>query len=181
MEEIIIRDKSFSLSIGPDEIARRVQNMARKITADLKGTEPVFVVILNGAFMFASDLLKQITIPCLISFVKLASYSGTKSSGRVKQLIGLNEELKDKTVVIIEDIVDTGNTLSTIIKQIKSFDATEIKVATLLHKPDVYTQEHVLDYVGFSVPDKFLLGYGLDYDGQGRNLTGIYTEMEAFK
>lgn len=179
MEEIIIRDKSFSLSIGPDEIARRVNDMAKDISTDLKERELVFIIILNGAFMFASDLLKQITIPCLISFVKLASYSETTSSGTIKKLIGLNEELKDKTVVIIEDIVDTGNTLDAIIKQIRSFDAAEIKVASLLHKPEVYTHNYTLDYVGFRVPNKFLVGYGLDYDGLGRNLTGIYTELLA--
>ncbi len=175
MNTVQILDKKFSLSIPASEIQLKVGMIAEQINTELKANEVVFVVILNGAFMFASDLYKLITLDSRISFLKLASYSGTTSSGNVKQLIGLNESLKDMTVVVVEDIVDTGHTLDSIIKQLKGFDPAEIRIAALLHKPDAYLHKHKIHYLGFSIPNDFIVGYGLDYEGFGRNLDSIYT------
>jgi hypoxanthine phosphoribosyltransferase len=141
---------------------------------DLASKDPIFLGILNGAFMFASDLYKQLGFPCQITFLKLASYSGTQSTGTVKQLIGINRDLKDRVVVVLEDIVDTGVTLETIIRQLSGYQPAEIKVATFLHKPDATVKEVKLDYVGMKIPNDFILGYGLDYDGYGRNFKEIY-------
>lgn len=128
--------------------------------------------------MFVSDLYKNITIPSQISFLKLASYQGTSSSGNVKRLIGINENIENKTVVIMEDIIDTGNTLENIIKQLKGYEPADIKVATLLFKPEAYTKDIAIDYIGLEIPNDFIVGYGLDYDGFGRNLRDIYTITE---
>jgi len=175
MKTVQILDKKFSLSIPANEIQLKVEMMADQINSDLKDKAVVFVVILNGAFMFASDLYKLITLDSRISFLKLASYSGTSSSGNVKQLIGLNESLKDKTVVVVEDIVDTGHTLDSILKQLKGFEPAEIKIASLLHKPEAYLHNYKIHYLGFNIPNDFIVGYGLDYEGFGRNLDSIYT------
>jgi hypoxanthine phosphoribosyltransferase len=141
---------------------------------DLTDRDPIFLGILNGAFMFAGDLYKQLEFPCQISFLKLASYSGTYSTGSVKQLIGISQELKGRMVVVLEDIVDTGVTLETIIRQLSGYQPSEIKVATLLHKPEATLTEVKLDYVGMEIPNDFILGYGLDYNGYGRNFKEIY-------
>lgn len=175
MDTVQILDKKFSVSISANEIQMQIERIADEINSDLKDKAVVFVVILNGAFMFASDLYKLITLDSRISFLKLASYQGTTSSGQVKQLIGLNESLKDKTVVVVEDIVDTGHTLNSIIKQLKGFDPNDIKIASLLFKPDSFQYKYKIDYLGFSIPNDFIVGYGLDYDGFGRNLDSIYT------
>lgn len=175
MKTVQIIDKQFTTSIPANEIQIKIGQLAEKINEDLKDKEVVFVVILNGAFMFASDLYKKIDIESRISFLKLASYQGTTSSGEVKQLIGLNESLKDKTVVVVEDIVDTGHTLDSILKQLGGFEPAEIKVASLLFKPDSFQYDYKIDYIGFSIPNDFIVGYGLDYDGYGRNLDSIYT------
>jgi hypoxanthine phosphoribosyltransferase len=177
MEAIKIHDKTFTLSIGAEEIERAVQRLAGEIVRDFSGKDIVFVVILNGAFMFASDLIKHISLPCSISFVKLASYEGSRSTRKVKQLIGLNEVLRHKTVIVVEDIIDSGTTMDIILQQLTGFDAAVVKIATLLFKPDVYEYDYSVDYVGFRVPPKFLVGYGLDYNGLGRNLPGIYAEI----
>jgi hypoxanthine phosphoribosyltransferase len=174
MGNITLFDKEFSLFIPADKIQIEVQHIADRMNADLKDEDVVFLGILNGAFMFASDLLRKINFNVQISFVKLASYQGTTSIGAVKRLIGINEELKDKTVVIIEDIIDTGNTLESIIKQIKSFRPRQIYIATMLVKPNFYKKEINLDYVGFYIPGNFIVGYGLDYQGYGRNLRNLY-------
>ena len=175
MKTVQILDKKFTVSIPANEIQVRVEQMAEQINNDLNDRAVVFVVILNGAFMFASDLYKLITLDSRISFLKLASYQGTTSSGQIKQLIGLNESLKEKTVVVIEDIVDTGHTLESILKQLRGFEPDEIKVASLLFKPDSFQYSYKIDYLGFSIPNDFIVGYGLDYDGFGRNLDSIYT------
>jgi len=141
----------------------------------LADKNPIFLGILNGAFMFASDLFKHITIPCQITFLKLASYDGTRTTGTVKQLIGINQELKDRTVVVLEDIVDTGITLDTIIRQLNGYEPKEVLIATMLHKPEALQKDITLDYVGFEIPNEFVLGYGLDYNGYARNLPEIYT------
>jgi hypoxanthine phosphoribosyltransferase len=175
MNSVKILDKHFSESIPNSKIQLRVEQLANEINKSLSQEEVVFLVVLNGAFMFASDLYRKINFESKISFLKLASYEGVKSCGEVKQLIGLNETLKGKTVVVIEDIIDTGNTLSSILKQLKSFEPAAIKIATLLFKPDACKHNFKIDFVGFSIPNDFIVGYGLDYNGLGRNLDSIYS------
>lgn len=175
MKTVQILDKKFGVSIPASDIQLKIEGLAERINEDLKDKPVVFVVILNGAFMFASDLYKQISLDSRITFLKLASYQGTTSTGKVKQLIGLNENLKDKTIVIVEDIVDTGHTLHTIMKQLGAFEPSEIKIASFLFKPDSFQYDYKIDYIGFSIPNDFIIGYGLDYDGFGRNLDSIYT------
>lgn len=172
---IKVLDLSFETSIPEETIKKEITRIANDMNTDLADKNPIFLGILNGSFMFASDLFKQITIPCQITFLKLASYDGTKTTGTVKQLIGINQELKDRTVVILEDIVDTGITLDTIVRQLSGYQPKEILVATMLHKPDATKKDVSLDYVGFEIPDEFVLGYGLDYNGYARNLPEIYT------
>ena len=169
-----VHDRYFEPFIAEEAIQKEVGRIAMEMNRDLAGKDPIFLGILNGAFMFASDLYKQLNFPCQITFLKLASYSGTKSTGSVKQLIGINRELKDRVVVVLEDIVDTGVTLETIIRQLSGYEPAEIQVATFLHKPEATVKEVKLDYVGMEIPNNFILGYGLDYDGYGRNFKEIY-------
>ncbi len=174
-KHIKVLDLAFEISIPEETIHQEINRIAEKMNRDLADKNPIFLGILNGAFMFASDLFKQITFPCQITFLKLASYEGTKTTGTVRQLIGINQDLKDRTVVLLEDIVDTGITLDTILRQLNGYEPKEIKVATLLHKPDALQKDVRLDYVGFEIPNEFVLGYGLDYNGYARNLPEIYT------
>jgi len=174
MDNVKVLDKSFSIYLTEEEILAEVKRVADEINKDMEGEEPIFMGILNGSFMFASDLYKNITLDSQITFLKLASYEGTTSTGKIKRLIGINEDIKDKTVVVIEDIVDTGNTLDSILKQLKGYEPKEIKLVTLLFKPDAYTKDFPIDYKCFDIPNDFILGYGLDYDGYGRNLRHIY-------
>lgn len=174
MVKIRLLDKEFSLIIPADKIQSEVQHIADRMNAELKDEDVIYIGILNGAFMFASDLLRKINFNAQVSFVKLTSYQGTSSTGEVKGLIGINEVLKDKTVVIIEDIIDTGATIESIINQIKGFRPQQIFVTTLLLKPDLYQKDLRIDYVGFRIPKDFVVGYGLDYQGYGRNLRSIY-------
>jgi hypoxanthine phosphoribosyltransferase len=176
MESLMVKvhDKHFEPFIPENEIQIEVTRIAEEMNRDLANKDPIFLGILNGAFMFASDLYKQLLFPCQITFLKLASYSGTQSTGTVKQLIGINRELKDRVVVVLEDIVDTGVTLETIIRQLSGYQPAEIRVATFLHKPDATIKKVKLDYVGMEIPNDFILGYGLDYDGYGRNFKEIY-------
>jgi len=173
-----VHGRYFKPFIGEEAIQIEVSRLAREMNRDLAGKDPIFLGILNGAFMFASDLYKQLSFPCQITFLKLASYSGTESTGSVKQLIGINRDLKDRVVVVLEDIVDTGVTLETIIRQLSGYEPQEIRVATFLHKPDATVKEVKLDYVGMEIPNDFILGYGLDYDGYGRNFKEIYQLVE---
>jgi hypoxanthine phosphoribosyltransferase len=175
MKEIRILDKNFREMITETAIRERVGEMARQMNEDLKGKDVVFLGILNGAFLFAADLFRKLEIPARISFVKLASYEGTKSSGSIKELIGWNEDIKNKTVVVVEDIVDTGQTLERIMDELLMRKALEILIATALFKPEAYKSNIRLDYVGFEIPNNFVVGYGLDYDGYGRNLPAVYT------
>ena len=170
-----ILDKDFETSYTQEVIEAAVAAVGRRMNADLAGREPLFLCVLNGAFMFASDLMKHVDIPCQISFVKLASYSGTQSTGAVKELIGLNESLAGRTVVIVEDIVDTGMTMEGLVRQVKGLGASEVRVATLLYKPGNCVADVKLDYVGLEIPNDFIVGYGLDYDGFGRNIPEIMT------
>ena len=175
MKEIQILDKRFREFLTERAIQERIDELAKQVNTDLTGREVVFLGILNGAFLFAADLFRRINFPARISFVKLASYQGTSSSGSIKELIGWNEDIKNKTIVIVEDIVDTGNTLERIVDELVIRKATEVKVAAMLFKPAAYTKEIHLDYIGFKIPNDFVVGYGLDYDGFGRNLSSVYT------
>jgi hypoxanthine phosphoribosyltransferase len=174
MSKVTLKDKTFRVNIPASEINKAVGEIAHRINIELKDKKPLFLAVLNGSFMFASDLMKKITIDCEISFVKVSSYHGTSTSGSVKELIGLNEDIKGRTVVIIEDIVDTGLTIEAVVKQLELMEPESIKIATLLYKPEAYRKRIELDYVAIVVPNDFLVGYGLDYDGLGRNLPDIY-------
>lgn len=171
---ITIKGKQFKPYINEQKIAEAVKKLAGAINEDLKDEFPVFLAVLNGSFMFAADLLKEVTIPCEISFVKLASYSGLSSKGNVNELIGLTEDISGRSVVIIEDIVDSGITLEKLTSLLKSKNVKQIRVATILFKPEAYKKNFGLDYVGFKIPNDFVVGYGLDYDGMGRNLKEIH-------
>ncbi len=178
MSRVKLLDKEFELSIPEETLLKAVDQVAEKMNKDLEGKNPLMVCVLNGSFMFASDLMKRITIPCEISFVKLSSYSGTGSTGKVKELIGLNEDISDRTVVLLEDIVDTGLTIINTVEQVKAMGSTDVRVATMLFKPEACKHDVKLDYVGMDIPNDFIVGYGLDYDGYGRNLKDIYTVVE---
>lgn len=175
MKEIDILDKKFSEFISEEKIQARINELAVQVNKDLAGKDVVFIGILNGAFLFAADLFRRIEMPARITFVKLASYQGTTSSGSIKELIGWNEEIKGKSVVVIEDIVDTGNTLERIVDELVLRKASEVRIATMFYKPDAYKKKIHLDYVGIEIPDNFVVGYGLDYNGYGRNLRSVYT------
>ena len=174
MSNVILHGKSFKIKITASEINKAVADVARQINTNLKDKKPLFLAVLNGSFMFASDLMKKIKIDCEISFIKVASYEGTSSTGSMKELIGINESIKGRNVVIIEDIVDTGTTVENVYKQLQQMGAAEISVATLLFKPEAYTKSLPIEYTAIVVPNDFLVGYGLDYDGLGRNLEDIY-------
>jgi hypoxanthine phosphoribosyltransferase len=174
MNEIKVLDREFSEYITEDEIQSRITAMAEKISEDLQGRDVLFFGILNGAFLFAADIFRQIKLNAQISFIKLASYEGTGSSGKIKELIGWNEDMTGKIVVVIEDIIDTGSTMERIIGELTLRKAVDVKICTLLFKPEAYTKDIPIDYIGFEIPNNFVVGYGLDYDGYGRNLKSIY-------
>lgn len=173
-----IKDKTFERYLSSEDIERAINFIGDKMNVDFAGKKPLFLSVLNGSFLFAADLMKTLTIDCEISFVKLASYQGMQTTGNVRTLIGFNEEIENRTVVILEDIVDTGNTLEHMFTQLAAYKPLEIKVATLLFKPQAYTKERKIDYIGFEVPNEFVVGFGLDYDGLGRNLRDIYKLKE---
>ncbi len=174
MKSIKIKDKEFDLFIEEEKISESIQRIADKMNVELDGKDPVFLAILNGAFMFAGELMKKVTIPSEITFVRLASYRGTSSTEQVQEVLGLNESIEGRTVVIVEDIVDTGNTMVALMKQLNELNPKEIKIATLLFKPEALKNPLNLDYVALRIPSDFIVGYGLDYDGYGRNLSDIY-------
>lgn len=174
MKEITLHDKTFEIFLSQEKINEVIDKMAEEITRDLQDKNPLFLVVLNGAFMFAADLLKRFDFNCEISFVKLSSYVGTKSTSVVREIIGLDEVLHNRTVVIIEDIIDTGITMSNTIPKLKQLEAKEVKLATLLFKPEAFQKDYHIDYIGMKIPNDFIVGYGLDYDGLGRNYPDIY-------
>ena len=178
METIKINDKRFKISIPEAEIQDRIKMVAAQISKDMEGKNPLFLGVLNGAFMFAADLMRAMTIPCEISFVKLASYQGTTSTGTIKEVIGINENLSGRTVVIVEDIVESGATMKRMIEQQGTRNPASVHICTLFFKPDKLKEDLKLDYVAFRIPDDFIVGYGLDYDQGGRGLKDIYTIVE---
>lgn len=175
MNTIQIKDKNFSLSIPEEKIQEAVKKVGEAINNDLADQNPLFIGVLNGAFMFAADLMKYVTIPSEITFVKLSSYEGLYTTGNVKEIIGLNESVIGRNVVVIEDIVDTGITMERILSSLKVKGAASIRVATFLQKPDALQRDIQIDYIAMKIPNDFIVGYGLDYDGYGRNLRDIYT------
>lgn len=178
MSIIKIKDKTFRTFIPEDEIVSRVKAVAEKINKDMEGKNPLLLAVLNGSFVFAADLMRYITIPCEISFVKLASYEGTTSTGAIREVIGLNEDLTGRTVVIVEDIVDTGATMDRMLETLGTRNPKSIDICTLLLKPDKLQHELDIKYTAIEIPNDFIVGYGLDYDRQGRNLRDIYTVVE---
>ncbi len=171
---ITLKDKSFVPFLSEDAIVQKVHELGSKISDDYKGKEPILLGVLNGSFMFLSDLAKQITIPSIISFIKISSYEGDSSTGVIKNLIGLQIDLKGRDVLIVEDIVDTGLSMVHLLELLGEHQPASIRIVTLLSKPEALQYKVVLDYVGFDIPNKFVVGYGLDYDGLGRNLPAIY-------
>ncbi|HVT84392.1 MAG TPA: hypoxanthine phosphoribosyltransferase [Chitinophagaceae bacterium] len=174
MSVIKVHDKEFETYLSSESIKQRVKEMADAINKDYSGKRPLFIAILNGSFMFAADLFRYLSIEAELCFIKLASYKGMKSSGKVVTSIGLEEDIFGKDVVIVEDIVDTGKTLHGFLPKLLHQQPNSLKIATLLHKPDATEYPLRLDYVGFAIPNKFVVGYGLDYDGLGRNFKEIY-------
>jgi hypoxanthine phosphoribosyltransferase len=171
---IHLHDKTFEPFISSEEIDFAIANMAKQMDDDFFDEIPVFVGILNGSFMVLSDLMKHYRGMCEVSFMKLASYEGTESTNTVKQLIGINENLEGRTVVIVEDIVDTGNTIEELKAIFKEKKVKHLKIATLFFKPEAYKKDIKIDYIGIRIPNKFIVGFGLDYDGLGRNLADVY-------
>ena len=179
MEKIKIGDKFFKPFITAEQIDAAIQDVAKKMNEDLKDKNPLFICILNGAFMFAADLYRYIHIDSQITFMRMKSYEGMSSTGSVKMISGLLEDVKDRNVVIVEDIIDTGYTMTGIIDQLKKQGAAEVYVSTLLFKPEALKVEDLqIDYVALEIPNAFIVGYGLDYDEVGRNLKDIYVVAE---
>ena len=174
MHHIRVHDKSFVLALSGEDILSRIRTLAEQISRDYESKDVLFIGVLNGSFLFAADLVREVTIPCRITFVKLASYQGTQSTGEVKTLLGLNEPLEGKHVVILEDIIDSGLTLQHLLQLLEQQQPASLRVASLLYKPGAVKVKLPVDYVGFEMENDFLVGYGLDYDGYGRNLKDIY-------
>ncbi len=179
MGQITVKDKTFEVSINETTIKQRVREVAQQMSRDLEGKNPLFLAVLNGAFIFAADLMREMTIPCEISFVKLASYQGTTSTGSIKEVIGINEDLSGRTVVIVEDIVESGLTIKRMMEQLGTRNPASVQVCTLFFKPEKLKEDLKLDYVAFSIPNDFILGYGLDYDQQGRQLKDVYSLVKT--
>ena len=175
MSRITIKDKTFEVSLPEEQIKQRVAEVAQQISRDMEGKNPLFLAVLNGAFIFAADLMRAMTIPCEISFVKLASYQGTTSTGKVKEVIGINENLAGRTVVIVEDIVESGLTIKQMIEALGTRNPASVHICTLFFKPEKLKEDLKLDYVAFEIPNDFILGYGLDYDQQARGLKDVYS------
>jgi hypoxanthine phosphoribosyltransferase len=174
-----IQDKKFELFLSNQEIQNAICELAKKLELEYTNREVVFLVVLNGAFMFAADLMKNYSNPCEISFIKVSSYKGMQSSGRVDEIIGLNTSIQGKHVVILEDIVDTGTTIDKVFALLNMEQPASIQIATLLYKPDAFIGKHKPEFVGFDIPNKFVVGYGLDYNEIGRNTQHIYQVVEA--
>lgn len=175
MSIVKLKDKQFETSIPEAEILARIETLAAQISKDMEGKNPLLLAVLNGSFVFAADLMRAMTIPCEISFVKLASYQGTTSTGKITEVIGINEDLTGRTVIIVEDIVESGLTIQRMIETLGTRAPESVSICTLLLKPDCLKVDLDIKYVAFSIPNDFVVGYGLDYDQQGRNLRDVYT------
>ena len=178
MKTIKELDKEFGLFIPQEKIEAHIQTVADQLNRDMNGKNPIFLVVLNGAFMFAAELFKRLTIPCEVSFVKLTSYSGTETTNVVRELIGLDHSIEGRHVVIVEDIVDTGHTMKYTIQKLKDLKAVDVRIAALFFKPKSFQYDYPIDYIGMEIGNDFIVGYGLDYDQQGRNLPDIYKIIE---
>jgi len=175
MDVLTIKDKTFAVSIPAAEIQKQVKRVAEEISSDLDGKNPIFIGVLNGSFMFMADLMKSVSVPSELCFVKFSSYQGTSSTGQVKEFLGLTQDVKDRTVVIVEDIVETGFTMKYMLDYLAERGPKEVKVATLLVKTELLKVDVRVDYRAFNIANDFIVGYGLDYDGYGRNLPDIYS------
>lgn len=175
MNTVTINNKKFVKSLPNEEIQARIAKLARQINEDWKGVRPIFLCVLNGAFVFAADLVRKVDLECDVAFVKLASYSGLSSTGHIREIMGLNIDVTNRVVIVVEDIVESGLTMSHMIETLKAQNPKAVKVATLLTKPERLKVHVPLDYVAFEIPNDFIVGFGLDYDGLGRNLPDIYT------
>jgi len=179
VQTITIKDKSFSLSISSDSIQNRIKELAKQINADYKDKRPLFISVLNGAFLFTADLFKQLDIDCEISFLRVSSYEGgVASTGQLRNLLWVNEDIRNRHIILLEDIVDKGDTATFILEELNKQEPADIRIATLLLKPNALKYDIKIDYVGFEIPNDFIVGYGLDYDGLGRNLGNIYKIIE---
>ncbi len=179
MDLVTVKDKQFALSLSEERIRQRVAETAAQISEELSGKNPIFLAVLNGSFVFAADIMRGITTPCEVNFVRFSSYDGMNSTGTVKELLGLNQSLKGRTVVVVEDIIDSGLTMQELLVYLQKFEPAELKVASLLVKPGNLQVKLNVDYTCFEIPNDFIVGYGLDYDGYGRNLPAIYTVVEG--
>lgn len=179
MSIVQIKDKRFKTFISEDEIQQRVKTVADRINHDMEGKKPLLLAVLNGSFVFAADLMRHITIPCEISFVKLASYEGTVSTGKVVEVMGLNEDITGRDVIIVEDIVDTGKTMERMLDTLGTRNPNSLHICTLLLKPEKLKIPLNIEYAAMEIPNDFIVGYGLDYDQEGRNLRDIYTLVEG--
>lgn len=178
MNTITVGDRKFVKYILENEIEAAVDRVAAAVNEEYKNDTPVILLVLNGSVIFGADLLKRLEMPCKLCCVKVSSYVGTKSTEKMKQLIGLSEDVTDKRVLVIEDIIDTGNTYEFIEAMLREAHAKDVKIATLTYKPESYGKSLPIDFIGLEIPNKFILGRGMDYDGLGRNLRDIYQVVE---
>jgi len=178
MTDIQVRDKKFSLFLSESEIRKGIERVAESIKLDVKEKDPIFLCVLNGAFMFAADLFKLFDFPCELCFIRLKSYEGTQTKGKVKEIYGLAEDIKDRHVVILEDIIDTGYTMYGLVEKLIQKEPASLQIATMLFKKEALKLNVIPDYVAIEIPNKFIVGYGLDYEGHGRNLRNIYSIVE---
>lgn len=175
MKNLQVKDKTFTLSIPEAELQREIKRVAAEITKDMDGKEPIFLPVLNGSFIFAADLIREIPLPCEVSFIKLASYQGVQSTGEIREVIGLGQDITNRHVIIVEDIIDTGLTMAHMIETLKKQNPASISVCSLLVKPEALQVQVPINYCCMEIPNEFIVGYGLDYDGFGRNTKDIYT------
>lgn len=178
MKEVTYNGLTFEPYIPYEKINARIKELGRQISAECGGKRPLFICVLNGAFPFASDLFREVETDAEIAFVRLKSYEGTSTTGAVRQMMGLSEDIKGRTVIVVEDIVDTGHTIKKLLEDLKGYEPAQLKVATLLYKPESVQVDVHPDYVGFSIPPKYIIGFGLDLDGLARNLKDIYVLKE---
>ena len=174
MNSVQVKDKTFRPFLESEEISKRVAELGAQLSRDMEGKNPLFLAILNGSYVFAADLLRNVTVPCEISFIRVSSYSGMESTGKLTEVIGLKEEIEGRNVVIVEDIIDSGFTMDGLVKSLRAKKPADLRICTLLTKPGNLKVDLDIPYCAFKIPNDFIVGYGLDYDGYGRNLPAIY-------